>query len=267
MAIALDASTPGRWSGTPANAGTIVSGSFTAPIDSYLTVVIEMDTDAAQSNQVFTVTDSGGGITWGQRVERTDDEATAGGQTTIWTGRVTTLVSRTVTVTRTSGNSGTNRRVSAVCYVHTGVDVGGTPFDAITANNEGGSGTNNLSTTSVTPGADGVLIAAGTEWNALGACTSSDLKGVDGIVGSSHAEYAGSMDVMDGWKACSSGVGVTGNLDAFGAATAQWKWVTIVLRAAPTATLAARFPNSGTRPAPFKPMGDAFRSAKYKDWR
>lgn len=238
MAIALDASTPGRWSGTIAGGGTITSGAFTAPTDAILVVVVEMDSNSAFSSQVFTVADSGT-LTWTQQVERTDDEATAGGQTLIATARTTSSVSRTVSVTRTSGNDTiSSKRVSAVCYVFTGADVSGTPIDTVGANNEGGSGTNSLTTTSLTPGATGVLVVAGTEWNALGACTSSDLKGVDGIVGSSHAEYAGAIDVMDGWKVCTSGVGVTGNLDAAGSGTAQWKWCQIIVRQAATTTKA-----------------------------
>lgn len=230
MSIALDASTPVRWSGTINNTGTITSAAFTAPTNAYLVLCVEADGDGTQLPTTFTVADSGG-LTWTTRPERRGGEATAGGYAGIFTARTVSSVSRTVSVTR-PGDGTSTLRVSAVAYVFTGVDVDGTPVDTVGANNEGGSATNNLSTTSLTPGATGVLVAAGTEYSAAGACTSSDLKGVDSIAGSSHAEYAGAIDVMDGWKVCTSGVGVTGNLDAAGAGAVQWKWVQLIVREA-----------------------------------
>lgn len=248
MAIALDASTPARWAGTPAASSPITSAAFTAPANAFLVLVGCYDADASQT-LVPAVSDSGG-LTWTAQVARTGAEATAGGVSQIFTARTVSAVSRTIDYTRPA--SGNNSRLSAVCYVFTGVDVDGTPVDTVGANNEGGSGTNNLTTTSLTPGATGVLVVVGNEWNALGACTSSDLKGVDSIVGSSHAEYAGAIDVMDGWKVCTSGVGVTGNLDAAGSGTAQWKWCQIIVRA----SAAVAF-----MPQPFKFPKEAIRRA------
>jgi hypothetical protein len=98
-----------------------------------------------------------------------------------------------------------------------------------------------------------VLIVAATEWSAAGAATSSDLKGVDGVVGSGHAEYAGAIDVIDGWKTCTSGVGVTGNLDGFGSGAVQWKWCQIIVR---EAAAGAAF-----MPKPNKPIGQAVQRA------
>lgn len=232
MAIALDASTPARWSGTPNRSAAITSASFTAPVNSYFVVCIERDGSAGGGAATYTVSDSSG-LTWNNSlVERTEVETTAGGASKIAVAVATSSVSRTVTVTRGADGDNGVVRCSVTCYVYTGVDIAGTPVDVVGANNEGGSGTNNFTTTSLTPGANGVLVGCGTEWNALGACTSSDLKGVDSVAGSGHAEYAGAIDVIDGWKICTSGVGVTGNLDAFGAATAQWKWCQIIVREA-----------------------------------
>lgn len=238
MAIALDASTPNRWSGTWADVvtgGSVTIGAgFTAPANALLVVAMEYDTNGGASGTqgAITITDSGG-LTWTARVERQGTETVLGGGSGIFTARTTSAVSRTVTMNAGTCTGATNwgtKRGSATCYVFTGVDVDGTPVDTVGASNEGTSSTDNLTTTSVTPGADGVLVAAGCEWNTKGACTSSDLKGVDSIAGSNHAEYAGAIDVIDGWKVCTSGVGVTGNLDA-GGASPQWKWCQIIVRA------------------------------------
>lgn len=236
MAVALDASSPIRWSAaTATNGATFVSAAFTPPTGSFLVVTIEADTFSGAETSTLAV--SGGGWTWTKQVERYATETTAGGQSAIWTAPVGTGASMQVTITRTNATSSSGR-VSNTCFVCTGVDNLGTPVDTVTANNEGGSGTNNLTTTSITPGANGFLFATGCEWNALGACTSSDLKGLDSVAGSNHAEYAGAIDVISGWKTCTSGVAVTGNLDAAGTGTAQWKWCQIIVREAAAATKA-----------------------------
>lgn len=226
MSIAVDASTPARWSGTPATpGGTIVSASFTAPADALLVVCINWD-DNAGLDQTYTVTDSGG-LTWTTRVTRGTTESTSGGGSSIRTARTTSSVSRTITVTSDAGTSG--KRVSAKCYVLTGVDVDGTPVDTVGANNEGGSNTNNLTTTSITPGANGLLIVSDTDWNVLGVFTSSDLT-ID------TADYAGAISVVSGYKICTSGVGVTGNCNAGGTSAAQHKWCQVTVREAAGAT-------------------------------
>lgn len=230
MSAAVDASSPIRWTAAnAANGATFVSAAFVPPDGSFLVVLLEADT--ISSGETSTLAASGGGWTWTKQVERYGTEATAGGQSAIWTAPVVTGASMQVTITRTTATA-SGGRVSATCFVVTASDNAGTPVDAVTANNEGGSGTNNLSTTSLTPGATGLLFATGCEWNALGACTSSDLKGLDSVAGSNHAEYAGAIDVISGWKVCTSGVGVTGNLDAAGAGTPQWKWCQIIVREA-----------------------------------
>jgi hypothetical protein len=237
LAVAVDGTTPARFTGaliTNGGAGA-ASASFTPPLDALLVVCIQVDTDNAASNQVMAVAASAGvsgGFT--ARVERNDDETTAGGYSAIFTGRVTTSTAMTVTVSRSSGNSGSGRRVSAVCYVMTGVDVAGTPVDSVAASNEGGSNTNNLTTTSVTPGATGMLVVSDCEWNALGAFeASSDLT-------QNADHYASAISVCSGYKTCTSGVGVTANLNASGSAGAQHKWCQIVVRQAAATFMAAK---------------------------
>lgn len=223
MAVALDASTPARFTGTVSAGGSITSASFTAPANALIEVDAQFDGDNDGHGGTSGISDTGG-LSWTKRVERTLSETTAGGGSVIWTARTTSSASRTVSVTRTGGSAGA-LRWSAKVRVWTGADVDGTPVDTVGANNEGGSGTNNLTTSSVTPGAAGVLVVSGTDWNALGTPASSDLT-------ADAAHYAGSLSVVSGYKACSSGVSVTGNLDASGTSAAQWKWCQVVVREA-----------------------------------
>jgi len=230
MAIAVDASSPVRWTGTPSSpVGTIVSASFTAPTDALLVACVSGDgigTDAA----VITMSDSGG-LAWTLRVARTWSETTDGGYSGIYTARTTSSTSRTVTMTASAGISA--KRYSIKLYVLTGVDVGGTPVDTVGANNEGGSTTNNLTTTSITPGANGLLICCDTDWNQLGVYTSSDLT-ID------TADYAGAISVCSGYKTCTSGAGVTGNLNAGGTGAAQHKWCQVTVRESASAATSVK---------------------------
>lgn len=221
MSAAVDASTPIRWAGTPAALGNSTSASFTAPTDALL--VLCLNADGGTANLTIAVTDTGG-LTWTERVRRDITEATTGGHSSIWTARTTSTTARTVNWTRTGGDS-SGKQVSAKLYVVTGVDVGGTPVDTVSAANEGGSATNNLTTTSVTPGANGLLFVCDTEWNALGNFEASSNLTED------KATYTG-ISVDSGYRTCSSGVGVTANLNAFGAAAAQHKWCQVVVREA-----------------------------------
>ena len=230
MAVAVDSSTPARWAASVANGGSLTSASFTAPADALLVACVSHDGDTGGGGNNFgtcTVSDSGG-LTWTQRVARLESEATDGGAALIFTARTTSAVSRTVTAARSAGGS-QSKRASVKLYVLTGVDVDGTPVDAVTASNEGGSSTNNLNTTSVTPGGTGLLVCCDCDWNALGLFqTSSNLTG-------DTAHYAGEISVYSGYRTCTSGVGVSGNLNAAGTSTAQHKWCQVVVREAAAA--------------------------------
>jgi hypothetical protein len=219
---AVDGSSPARWTASVAPGGSTTSSSFTAPADALLVACVNHDGNSGGTDpfNVASFSDSGG-LTWTERVRRAEAETTDGGTAIIWTARTTSSVSRTATLSRTGGSA--SKRVSCRLYVVTGVDVDGTPVDTVGANNEGGSGTNDLTTSSITPGATGLLFACDTDWNQLGTLTSSDLT-LD------TADYAGEISVASGYKTCTSGVGVTANLNAGGAAAAQHKWCQIVVR-------------------------------------
>jgi hypothetical protein len=231
MAVALDGSSPVRFAGVIVVAGgAITSASFTAPTDAYLTICVQYDGGNSANVGTVTASDSGG-LTWTKQVEHEADEATLGGGSAIFTARTTSSVSRTVSINRTGGASG-DLQFSAKCYVWTGVDVNGTPIDSITANNEGGSLTNNINTTSLTPGATGVLLVSDTDWAASGVFeASSDLT-------QDTATYGSAISACSGYKTCTSGVGVTGNLNAAGSAAAQHKWTQIIIRQAVGASAA-----------------------------
>ena len=224
MAALVDASSPIRWSGTPADGVDITSASFTAPADALLVVCASLDGNSGAGAIVATCSDSGG-LTWTTKVSRENNETVAGGASFIFTARTTSAVARTVGVRRTS-DGGTNR-ISAKCYVVTGADVDGTPVDSVGASNEGGSATNNLDTTNVTPGATGLLFVAECDWSALGYTASSNLT-------QDTAIYAGAISAFSGYRTCASGVGVSGNIDS-DTGTPQHKWCQIVVREAPGA--------------------------------
>lgn len=230
MAVAVDATSPARFAGTPADNVDITSGAFTPPDSTLLVACVNTDTDIS-TNITVSVSDSLGG-SWTQQIEADEgtEAAGGGGHSSSWTRLVTTGASMTVSVRRTTTGGGDNR-VSCKVYVATGVDVGGTAVDTTGAANRGTSTTNNLTTDSVTPGATGLVFANGTDWNVLGIPTSSDLDGEDSPGTEDGATYA-SVSVVSGFKACTSGVGVTANLDAAGAAAADWQWTQIVAREA-----------------------------------
>lgn len=226
MAAAVDTTnSPIRFTGTPNSGATIVSASFTAPTDALLVVCVELDTaDSGTPAATVTVSDSGG-LTWTPQVERNGNETATGGYTGIFTARTTSATARTVTVARTYVSGSATNRVSAKVYVALGADVDGTPVDTVGANNEGGASTNNLTTTSITPGANGLMFAADCDWNQRGTMTSSDLT-LD------TADYAGAISVADGYKAVTLGVATGANFNAGGSAAAQHKWCQIIVREA-----------------------------------
>lgn len=223
MGLVLDASTPIRWTGIDAG-GNVTSASFTAPANSLLVLTGQWDT-ANNTELDATVVSDTGGLAWTQQIVRGGASTTAGGGSGIWTASPTTSASRTVTLKYTALGAGAGtKRISCKLYVWTGQDTT-TPVDTTGASNSGGSSTNNLTTSSVTPGADGVLLVSDCDWNELGVETSSDLT-ID------SADYASQISVASGYKTCSSGVAVTANLNAGGTAAAQHKWCQIVVRAA-----------------------------------
>jgi len=230
MAIAIDASTPIRWTGVVdiTNGGTVTSAAFTAPANALLVMCACYDTSSAWAPGSRTASDTGG-LTWTPvRVERLGSETTVGGASGIWTARTTTAVSRTASFALgvVGGGDYSTGRVSVKLYVLTGVDVDGTPVDSVTASNEGGSTTNSINTTSITPGANGLLVVCDCDWaagNGADFDASSDLT-------QDTAFYSSAISVLSGYKTCTSGVGVTGNLNGGGGSAVQHKWCQITVR-------------------------------------
>jgi hypothetical protein len=220
MATAVDASSPIRVTGNPTSGGSITSASFTAPANSLLVACVQGNADATGA-ETLSVADSGG-LSWTKQVERTNLETTAGGDSAIFTAPQVTSAARTVALSRTSSSI---RRIDLKVYVVTGADLAGTPVDTVTASNEGGSTTNNLTTTSLTPGADGLLFASDGDWGEGGTFQAGDLT-------QDTTTYTGEYSVCCGFKACTAGVGVTANLNAGGTGAVQHKWCQIIVRAA-----------------------------------
>lgn len=219
MAIAHDASSPIRFTGTPANNVDITSASFTAPNNSLLVVNVSADTNGSSENITISVSDSGG-LTWANQVERDPGDAGAeAGHASIWTAEQPTSASRTVSVRRTAGNGSTNR-ISVKVDVWTGTDIGGDP---IGTTGEGSSTTNNITPNAYTSTVNNSRgVGCATDWNQLGTPTSTDTE--DG------ADYSGAISVISLYKAAdtaTSGSTVTMNFDAGGAGAAAWNWVAL----------------------------------------
>jgi hypothetical protein len=233
MAIAIDASSPIRFTGTPANNVDITSASFTAPANSLLVVHVSADTNGSSADITISVSDSGG-LTWTNRVERDPGDAGAeAGHASIWTAEQPTSASRTVSVRRTAGNGSTNR-ISVKVEVVTGADIGGDPIGNV---GEGSSTTNNITPNAYTSSADNSRgFGCATCWNQLGTPTSTDTE--DG------ADYSGAISVISLYKAANtptSGSTVTMNFDAGGTGAAAWNWVALEVlpAAAGTQTITA----------------------------
>lgn len=244
MPLVPDASTPARFTGTDNTPAGDTSASFTAPAGALLVACVSADTDnAVGTKPVIDLSDSGG-LTWTRHVERTGDETTVGGYAAVFTARTTSAVARTITaVYNPSGtaHAGTARK-SIKVYVFPGVDSS-TPIDVITANNEGGDLNTTMTTTSLTPGANGILVVVTTDWNVRGTITSSDLTASGGP---DHGEYLTAIDVASGFKTCTRGVAVTGSFTSGGAGP-QFKWVQVIVREAASTVVRQ------IRPFPFKP--------------
>lgn len=223
MAALVDASSPIRWSTVSmAATGTSTSALFTNPANSLIVVCHAFDGSSnAGFGGTYGISDSGL-LTWTKIVERTWDETTTGGESAIWYAVAASSVARTIVMTRASGANPAS--FSAKAYVITGADIAGTPIDTVGANNEGGSTTNSINTTSITPGADGLLIVSDCDFTDSGAFqASSDLT-------QDTASVSG-ITACSGYKTCSNGVGVTGNLNAAGSGAVQHKWCQVTVRA------------------------------------
>jgi hypothetical protein len=234
MAIAIDASTPVRFAGTPANGVNITSASFTAPADAVLVLCISGDSAVA----VTLAASDSGGLTWTQEV--LSQPASNHGYSAVFTAVTVSAVARTVSCLHNGVTGASSNRISAKCYVVTGADT----TDPVGQTGAGESTTNNWSPALYTSSVDNSrAIYVGTDWAQLGVPGSTDTE--DG------ADYSGQVSVMSAYKAAdtpTSGTGVTGNLDAGGAGTADWSMAAVEIK--PAAGVAPG-------PAPVVPAGDA----------
>lgn len=221
MAIAIDASSPARFDlvhGTPSDDPTGTSASFTPPTGSLLVVSVSSDTAAGNSP---TISYSGGGWAYTERVYRGDAEGTAG-VVSLATAPVTTGASMTVTVT--VNNMGVSRNTaisgSVKVWVVTGQDaspIGATAENSATTNNWTPAGP-------TTTAANSIVFGSGGDWNALGSPTSSDLT-EDAFT---NAYYSG----LHGYKSVASAGATTINYDAAGASVADWNMVALEIKEA-----------------------------------
>ena len=183
-------------------------------------VVIAWAFDANSSPATLAITKSAGTATVGTAVNVNSQES--GGQAGIsyievtGGGTLTLQIDTTITIFPT-------RRFQTRPLILTGVDL----TDIVGVSGVGTSSTNNLTTAAITVEQTGSLVVwVGNEWNDLGTPTSSDLANVDADNGggASQSYIAGTRDGVAG--------SMTANLDASGAAAADWDWAAVEFRAA-----------------------------------
>jgi hypothetical protein len=222
MAIALDASTPAQVIlSKAAGTGSAITGataSITPPNTSMLIACVAADSSGTTETLTLTMSSTISGLgAWTKVRERQPAEASQGGYAGIAWALLTTSASGTVTASLANhGISTAGNRGYLKLYVLTGQNTT-TPNGT---SNEGNSTTNNLTTGSVTTSAaNSWVFGCGSEWQALGSPTSSDLT-FDAF------HIASVMSGGSGYKnVASSGASATANLDASGASGANWNWV------------------------------------------
>lgn len=219
MAIAVDATTP---AGVVNNAGgSVTTASFTPPASAVLVATITGNQANSTAGLTFTMSNTGGALTWTKVIQEDSSQAgTDNGAAAIYTAQLGSSTARTVTVTESGAGTSVND-LGLKVWVVTGADLSLTG-----GNNRGASATNNLTTTSFTSASAASLVfAAGSDWNALGNPTSSDLLSL--FVGTD----TGNLSHIHGYHTIASlGASVTANLDAGGAGAAKWVWVTAEIR-------------------------------------
>lgn len=214
-AITVDASTPVRFSGAPAEGVPITSASFTAPANSVLIACVHGDDNSVPLT--FTVADTGS-LQWTLRASRgLADAGAVDGHASVYTAVTTSAVARTVSVTRVEDSLGTDE-ISAKVYVVTGASTA-SPVATV---GEGSSGSNSITPTLFNASPNGsYAFVCGTDWNSNGVPVSSDLT-VDG------SDQTG-ISSLAGYKQLTTSGAQTGNLDAAGAAAASWNWVALAI--------------------------------------
>lgn len=224
MSLAIDASTPIRWTGTPADDVNITSPSFTAPSGAILVLTVEADSTTANqagADLTITVGDSGG-LTWTQRVEADKgtvagwDGVGEGGGAYIFTATTVSATARTVTVQRSNGNGGTNR-ISCKLYAVTGQNT----TDPIGASGTGSTTTNDSALAVLTTEqANSLVFLCLTDWSQSGSPSSSD--GTE-----DSADYSGAISVMSAYEAQGAAGAVTMNANHGGTGNVVTIWAAL----------------------------------------
>lgn len=212
---------------TPASGGldspTGTISSYTPAVGSILLLRIACDSAAGVSPTITL-----GGTdpeTWTQRVYRSDGEGTAG-TVAIYTCTVGTSGARTTTVTVNDVYNNAfvaNSKHLGFAEISEKDDPHASPIGNVA---EGSSTTNNITPTGPTtanPNAD--VFAVATDWNALGAATSSDLT-------ETGFHIAGVISGLYGHKSVASAGATSINFDAAGTGAADWNWVAIAIETA-----------------------------------
>lgn len=226
--MSVHGSSPPRTSQTGDEVNPLLSDLFTPPADSLLVVCFSHDSLGIADSFSIGISDNfgieGSSLAWTEHVSRDFDEGLAGGTSKIWTARTIQSIEGQISVLVTTAPVDPGRTRSIKVYVLTGLEVDGVPIAETTPDNEGSSTTNNLTTTSLTPDSDGLLICVSTDWNALGDFeASSDLT-------QETTTYTGLISVCSGYKSVFAGVPVTANLNAAGTSSAHHKWCQILVR-------------------------------------
>lgn len=216
MAIAPHRSTPAQATGI---AGSATTASFTAPANARIVVTVAANNNTPGADITATVSDTGG-LSWSPGPERDQGDGGAqNGHASIWIASPSTEAPRTIT----ASCSATGGVVDVVlnAFVFTGVDA----IDPIGASGEGSSTTKNITPSAFTAeAANSFMVAVGSDWNATGSPTSSDL-----VRYSYH--NALTFSAIAGYKPMGAADAKTVNLNAGGAGPA-WNWAAIEIKAA-----------------------------------
>lgn len=213
MALALDASTPAF---AAASTKPWTTASFNPPNNSLLVAVV--CADWFNGTPTITFTDSLGQLTFTSQKRQ---GAVNQGLCEIFTAEVgSNGGSRTISATTNLADQSGGVKV----YVFTGYQTG-TPIDTTGG---GSSTTNNITPTVLTTGVDGCwVVGGGTDWNALGAPTSTD-------VNEAFSDANLSLIVVRKSALTSPAGAVTLNFDAAGTGAPQWTYAAVSV--APVAT-------------------------------
>lgn len=221
MALAVDASTPARATGSTTN-GTLTATTATFdPPAAVLVATVQSNDRNAGAGGTGAITNNAAALTWDVVAEQNllDVGGLAGyaGIFVAVLGAGRTGMTVTFTMTPGSGGAATINTPSIKLYVVTGAAA-----SPIGASAQGSSTTNNLTTTAfTTSGASSLGFASGCEQNALGPPTSSDAT-VDAF-GAAGVSISG----VSGYKTLGgAGSSATVNLDAGSTGAAVWNWVT-----------------------------------------